>query len=176
MNVLVIYGSLREKSINRGLAREFAALAPVDMKCELIGVGEFPLFNADLEASPLPEFITQYKKKIASADGILIVTPEYNRSMPGSLKNMIDWTSRGELPWAGKKVGVIGASDGPRGASFAQYDVKRIMTYFNAHVMGQPEFYLANSNTTMDAEGTIVDEKSKQVLAKYVAAFHTYLE
>lgn len=176
MNILVIYGSLREKSINKALAENVRALAPEGMTVELAGVSGFPLFSEDLEKSGFPQIATEYKKKIQSADGIIVVTPEYNRSMPGSLKNVIDWTSRGTVPWKGKPVGVVGASDGVRGASFAQYDVKRVLTYFDAHVMGQPEFYFGNADQKIDAKGAITDEKTKEVLKKYLTAFKEHVE
>ena len=176
MNVLVVYGSLRERSINKALAQNAQRMAPEGLTIELAGVDNFPLFSEDLEERGTPEIAREYKTKIAAADGIIIVTPEYNRSMPGSLKNMIDWTSRGkDKPWGGKPVGVIGASNGVRGASFAQYDVKRILLYFNAHVMGQPEFYFGEADKKLDAEGNITDDKTKEVLAKYLAAFKAHV-
>ena len=150
---------------------------PESITPTVVGIEGFPLYSDTIENTSFPEIATQYKEKIRAADGILVVTPEYNRSMPGSLKNVLDWTSRGkDLPWKGKPVGVIGASDGVRGASFAQYDVKRVLTYFGAHIMGQPEFYFAEADKKIDAEGTITDEKSQQVLSKYLAAFKAHVE
>jgi chromate reductase, NAD(P)H dehydrogenase (quinone) len=176
MNILIIYGSLNEKSINKALAMNAQKLAPEGMTIEILGIEGFPLYSDTIEKAGFPPIATQYKEKIKGADGIIIATPEYNRSMPGSLKNVIDWTSRGELPWRGKPVGVIGASDGLRGASFAQYDVKRILTYFGAYVMGQPEFYFHEADTKIDETGTISDEKTIQVLAKYLVAFKSHVE
>jgi len=164
MNILVIYGSLREGSLNK-------ALAPKEMNIELSGIEGFPLYDDKIEKTAFPEVATKLKEKIAAADGILVVTPEYNRSIPGSLKNALDWTSRGKVPWKQKPVGVIGASDGVRGASFAQYDVKKVLTYFDAHVMGQPEFYFGEGDKKIDADGNITDEKSKTYLQKYLTAF-----
>ena len=150
---------------------------PESIAPTVVGIEGFPLYSDTIENTSFPEIATQYKEKIRAADGILVVTPEYNRSMSGSLKNVLDWTSRGkDLPWKGKPVGVIGASDGVRGASFAQYDVKRVLTYFGAHIMGQPEFYFAEADKKIDAEGTITDEKSQQVLSKYLAAFKAHVE
>ena len=179
MNILVIYGSLREKSINKALARNAQSFAPEGVMLDLVGVGDIPLFNEDLELTAFPDTVETLKNKIKAADGILIVTPEYNRSMSGSLKNAIDWTSRPDKDsaWtAGKPVGVIGASNGMRGASFAQYDVKRIMMYFNMALLGQPEFYLALSDKNMDAEGNITDEKTKETLKKYLVAFTSHVQ
>ena len=176
MNILVIYGSLRERSINKALAMSAQKKAPEGMSMEVVGIEGFPLYSDTIENAGFPPIATLYKEKIKAADGIIVVTPEYNRSIPGSLKNVIDWTSRGELPWKGKPVGVIGASDGLRGASFAQYDLKCILAYFGAHVMGQPEFYFHEADKKIDGTGAITDEKTNQVLTKYVAAFKAHVE
>ena len=177
MNVLIVYGSLREKSLNKALANAAKALAPEGMDASVLGIEGFPLYSDTIENAGFPDIATRYKELIRAADGIIVATPEYNRSMPGSFKNVLDWTSRGkDVPWRGKPVGVIGASDGVRGASFAQYDVKRIMAYFGAHVMGQPEFYFGEADKKLDDDGNITDEKTKQVLTKYLAAFKAYVE
>ncbi len=176
MNILIIYGSLREKSLNKVLAHNASSILPEGMTAEVLGIEGFPLYSDTIENAGFPEIAARYKESIRAADGIIIVTPEYNRSMPGSLKNMLDWTSRGEVPWKGKPVGVIGASDGLRGASFAQYDLKRILAYFGAHVMGQPEFYFGEADKKIDEVGNITDEKTKQVLAKYLVALKTHVE
>ncbi len=177
MHILTIYGSLRTHSINKALARTAQANAPEGVEIELLGVGGLPLFNQDDELANYPDKATEAKKKITDADGVLIVTPEYNRAPPGSLKNFLDWTSRpeGEHPWSGKPVGVLGASDGMRGASFAQYDIRRIMGYFNARVMGQPEYYLAQADKKIEGD-VVTDEKSVEVLKKFLAAFKTHIE
>lgn len=177
MHILVIYGSLREHSINKALARAVQANAPEGMQVEPLGVGGLPLYNQDDELTNYPATASEAKEKIAKADGVLIVTPEYNRAPPGSLKNFLDWTSRpeGAHPWGGKPVGVLGASNGLRGASFAQYDIRRIVAYFNARVMGQPEYYLAQADTKIE-NNIVTDEKSIKVLKKFLAAFKTHVE
>lgn len=176
MNVIAIYGSLREHSINKALAKTAQIHAPEDMTIELMGVSDLPLFNQDEELTNYPAAAAKAKQKIASADGVLIVTPEYNRAPPGSLKNFLDWTSRpeGAHPWSGKPVGVLGASDGMRGASFAQYDIRRILAYFNARVMGQPEYYLAQGDKKIEND-IVMDEKSVEVLQRFLEAFKTYV-
>ncbi len=178
MNVIAIYGSLREKSVNKALARACQAHTPEEMTIELMGVGGLPLYNQDDELTNYPAIAVEAKQKIATADGVLIVTPEYNRTPPGALKNFLDWTSRpeGQHPWAGKPVGVLGASNGLRGASFAQYDIRRIMSYFNANVMGQPEFYFGEAPKKIDEDQNITDEKTIEVLKKFLAAFKTHVE
>src|SRR4051812_18471907 len=175
MKILAIYGSLNSDSINKALIQTFALLAPQGMEIKAVGIDGFPLFSKDLEAKGTPQIVTEYKAKILAADGIIISTPEYNRSMPGALKNVIDWTSRGELVWRGKPVGVVGASDGVRGASFAQYDLKKILTYFDAHLLGQPEFYFAEGDTKI-VEGLVSDEKTKGHIKKYLEKFKTHVE
>lgn len=177
MNILAIYGSLSSTSINKALARAAQVNAPKDMEIELLGVDGLPLFNQDDEIYSYPIAATEAKAKIAAADGVLIVTPEYNRAPPGSLKNFLDWTSRpsGQHPWGSKSVGVLGASDGMRGASFAQYDIRRTMGYFNARVMGQPEYYLAQGDKKIE-NGVVTDAKSIEVLKRFLAAFKTHVE
>ncbi|HEY4522113.1 MAG TPA: NAD(P)H-dependent oxidoreductase [Candidatus Paceibacterota bacterium] len=178
MNILVIYGSLREKSINKALAQAIAEHKLDGMDVELCGVGDLPLYDQDIEQSAFPPEALEFKRKIAEAEGVIIVTPEYNRSMPGSLKNAIDWSSRpsGQHPWGGKPVGVMGASSGARGTIVAQYDLKRIMNYFGAHLMGNPEFHLDNSDEKITDDGVLQDEKTIAHLKKYLESFKSHVE
>ncbi len=176
MNILVIYGSIRKLSINAALARSLKALAPEGMNIELIGVGHLPLYDQDMEAE-FPAIVTEFKDKIKAADGIIVVTPEYNRSMSGVLKNALDWTGRPytDNAWPGKPTGVIGASSGNIGTALAQYDVKKVLTYYNTHVLGQPEFYL-NGTGKFDADMNLTDEATKEHVQKYLAAFKAHVE
>jgi len=175
MRILAIYGSLNSDSINKALIQTFAAMASPDMQMEVQGIEGFPLFSRDLERRGTPQIALDYKAKILAADGILISTPEYNRSLPGAFKNVIDWTSRGEHPWKGKPVGVVGASDGQRGANVAQYDLKRILAYFDAHVLGQPEIHFAEGDKKV-ADGMVTDEKTKGYIAGYLEKFKAHVE
>jgi NAD(P)H-dependent FMN reductase len=175
MNILFLYGSLREKSINKALGTAAREYVPEGVEVELCGVENLPLYNEDLENAFPPE-ARALKEKIGGADGVIIATPEFNRGMPGVLKNAIDWSSRpsGEHPWGGKPVAVLGASSGPRGAIVAQYDVKRTMLYFGAQVMGQPEFYLDNSDKKI-VDGVLKDEKTKEYLKRFLTAFSEHV-
>lgn len=172
MKLLGFVGSLRKGSYNRALYQEFVRRLPQGAQMEEATFSDWPLYNKDIEDAGTPQVVLDLKQKIAAADGILIVTPEYNRSIPGGLKNMIDWTSRGDLPWKHKKVYVMGVSSGDRGTIVAQYDLKRILTYFDCRVLGQPEFYL-NGTGKFDDNGKLLDEKT----AGYVdAAVKTFVE
>lgn len=176
MHILAICGSLGTASINRILAHEAAKIAD-GMTVEIVDIGGLPLYNEDVEKASFPVAATELKEKIRAADGVLIFTPEFNRGMSGALKNALDWTSRpsGTHPWGGKPVGVLGASSGPRGTIVAQYDVKRTMNYFGAHVLGQPEFYVDNSDKKIEA-GRLKDEKTREYLVRYLTAFKTLVE
>ncbi|OGG71192.1 hypothetical protein A3F27_02785 [Candidatus Kaiserbacteria bacterium RIFCSPHIGHO2_12_FULL_53_13] len=174
-NILVIYGSLRKQSSNKALARALSELATEKMKVEVTGLDSLPFYNQDLESN-FPAVAKDFKSKIRAADGIIIVTPEYNRSVPGVLKNMLDWTSRpyGDSAWDGKPVGILGTSVGAIGAALAQYHLKQILNYLNTHVMGQPEFYL-NATDKFDAEGKLTDESTKEHVKKFLAAFEAHV-
>ena len=163
MKALGIIGSLRTGSYNRFLMNAFVEHKPTSVEMELIDIGTLPFYNEDSEAT-FPETATTFKNKIETADIIIIATPEYNRSVPGVLKNAIDWSSRpyGKNAFAGKKVLVVGASVGPTGAALAQYDLKKMLLHGNAEVFGQPEFFVGVAGNKFDAAGILTDEGTKQ--------------
>lgn len=171
-NLLAISGSLREKSFNTALLRAFALHAPEGVTVEHADISQLALYNQDDEVT-FPAAAHELKSKIRAADGIIIATPEYNRSIPGVLKNAIDWTSRpyGDSAWKGKPVYVIGASVGPISAALAQYHLKQIMLYLDAHVMGQPEFYVGGVGDKFEDDGTLIDEPTKEHVVSGIAAF-----
>lgn len=176
MNIVALCGSLREGSINKALMYAAQKLAD-GMTVEHLPIDNLPLYNQDIEESAFPPEAAALKDKIRAASGILIFTPEFNRGMPGVLKNAIDWTSRpsGQHPWGGKPVGILGASSGPRGTIVAQYDLKRTMLYFGAHVMGTPEFHVDNTDDKI-VDGELRNEKTRGYLVKYLAAFRAHVE
>lgn len=178
MNIVAISGSLRKQSYNTALLRAAQQLAPDGMTIEIVSIDGLPVFNQDVEESNFPALVHELREKIRAADGVLIAVPEFNRTPAGSLKNFLDWSSRPEsepLPWDGKPVAIFGVSSGPRGASFAQYDVRRIMGYFNARTMGQPEVYVGPAKERFDAEMNLSDEKTKSVVTKFLASFKTHV-
>jgi len=178
MNIVGISGSLRKSSYNTALLRAAQQLAPEGMVIEIVSIDGLPVFNQDVEESDFPALARELREKIRAADGVLIAVPEFNRTPAGSLKNFLDWSSRPEsepLPWSGKPVAVFGVSSGVRGASFAQYDVRRIMGYFNARTMGQPEVYIGPASERFDSEMNLTDDKTRSVVTKFLATFGAHV-
>lgn len=165
-------GSLRKDSFNTSLAKATIALAPEDMKIELVDISTFPLFNQDKEATEYPEVATTIKNKVLAADGVIFVTPEYNRSVPGVLKNAIDWISRpwGTNPFAGKPALVMSASGGATGGALSNYHLKQILLFLDTKIVGQPEFFLSAAHEKFDATGNLTDETTKDHIKKALEA------
>ncbi len=171
MKILTISGSQRTGSINTALVRSLPELAPEHALTQL-DYSAIPLFNQDLEA-PFPESVSALKAEIRAADAIIIATPEYNRSIPAPLKNLMDWTSRpyGDSAWTGKPVFVMGASGGPTGTALAQADLRKVLLFLDARVMGQPETYVHTAHEKIDESGNVIDEPTKEHLRKAIATF-----
>lgn len=160
-------GSLRKDSHNTNLLKAAQELAPEGVKIEMIDISAFPLFSQDLEAD-FPRFIQKIKDKVLASDGVIFSTPEYNRSVPGVLKNAIDWISRpyGTNPFAGKPTLIMSASIGAISGSIANYHLKHIMLYLDARVIGQPEFFVGGAQDKFSAEGKLTDETTQENLKK----------
>jgi chromate reductase len=171
--IAVVVGSLRKESLNRKLALAIAHLAPPEFTFEHIEIGDLPLYNQDDDGHPAPS-VMRIKTGIAAAQGLLFITPEYNRSVPGVLKNAIDHASRpyGQSVWGGKPAGVIGVSVGAIGTALAQQHLRNILAYLDVPTLGQPEAFIQNREGLFDDKGH-VGEASKQFLQgwvdKYVA-------
>lgn len=165
VTILGIAGSLRRASYNRALLRVARSLAPNDATLEIFEIDDIPGFNQDLERDPPPKVI-ELKQRVRAADAILFVTPEYNYSVPGVLKNAIDWASRpyGESAWDGKPVAVIGASVGMLGTARAQYHLRQSFVFLNMHPLNQPEVMIANAAEKFDEQGNFKDEKGKELV------------
>lgn len=175
--VAVVVGSLRKDSYNLKLARALEKLAAGKMKFKYLSIGDLPLFNQDLEAN-VPASVTTLKKDIESADAVLFVTPEYNRSIPGVLKNAIDWASRpyGQNSWAGKPAAIAGTSPGAVGTGIAQNHLRSITSGFlDMPTMGQPEMYLAFKDDLIDAQGNINNEGTQKFLQTYIDTFGRWI-
>ncbi|RYF77067.1 MAG: NADPH-dependent oxidoreductase [Comamonadaceae bacterium] len=170
--IAVVIGSLRKESLNRKLALALAHLAPEDFSFEHVEIGDLPLYDQDHDGSPPPS-VMRLKSEIANAHGLLFVTPEYNRSVPGVLKNAIDHASRpyGQSAWGGKPAAVIGVSVGAIGTALAQQHLRNILAYLDVPTMGQPEAFIQNKEGLFDAAGHIGIESSKQFLAGWMAKY-----
>lgn len=154
--IAIIVGSLRRESFNGKLARALTKLAPSDFTFTIVEVGDLPLYNQDDDDNQAPA-VKRLKSEIAAADGLVFVTPEYNRSIPGVLKNAIDHASRpyGQSAWAGKPAGVIGISVGAIGTALAQQHLRNILAYLDVPTLGQPEVFLQMKDGLFEADGSI---------------------
>ena len=164
--VLGIAGSLRKESYNRALLRATQELAPEDVTIETFDeLDQIPLFNQDEEQNPHPK-VTELKQRIRNADAILLVTPEYNYSVPGVLKNMIDAASRpyGDSAWTGKPVAIMGASVGTLGTARAQYHLRQMFVFLNMYAVNQPEVMVSNAHKHFDQDGKLTDETAKKLI------------
>lgn len=178
VQVLAVPGSLRRQSHNRALLRAAAELAPEGMTITVYdALHEVPVFNEDLEAPPdTPPGVTRLREAVQASDGLLVATPEYNQSMPGVVKNMIDWLSRSDsgLGLEGKPVAITGVTTGPWGTRLAQTLVRQTLTATQALVMPQPMLYLRDAETLFD-DGALVDESSRERLADFLVAFSDWI-
>ncbi|MBT2116946.1 NAD(P)H-dependent oxidoreductase [Dyella sp. LX-66] len=167
--VAVFVGSLRQDSINRKLARAVEKLAPKDVSFEHIDIGGLPLYNQDFDGD-YPAACQQLKRAVEAADALLFVTPEYNRSIPGVLKNAIDIASRpwGTNSFAGKPGAVIGASIGATGSALSQQHLRNVLAYVDVPLLAQPEVFVAFKDGLIDGEGSISSDGTKKFLQGFV--------
>jgi chromate reductase len=165
LTILGIAGSLRKASYNRAALRAVQQLAPESAKIEIFELDGIPPFNQDEEANP-PAKVTLLKSRIRAADAILFVTPEYNYSIPGVLKNAIDWASRpyGDSAWEGKPVAVMGASIGPQGTSRAQYHLRQCFVFLNMFPVNRPEVMIGDAQQNFDEQGNLTNETSRKLI------------
>jgi chromate reductase len=171
VNILGFAGSLRKGSYNKALLREAAKLVPTGAKLEIFDLEGIPPFSQDLEQS-VPDKVKEFKAKIRAADAILIATPEYNYSIPGVLKNAIDWASR---PYPGnsfedKPVAMMSASTGILGGARAQYHLRQVFTFLNMHPVNKPEIFVTFAPSKFDEKGALTDETAKELIKKLLEA------
>ena len=160
-SIAVIVGSLRTDSFNRKLANALVKLAPIEFSFQQVKISDLPLYNQDNDANPA-ESVKRLKNEIKSAQGLLFVTPEYNRSIPGVLKNAIDHASRpyGQSAWVGKPAGVLGVSPGAMGTAMAQQHLRNILAHLDMPTLGQPEGFIHAKEGLFDQDGSIgIDSK-----------------
>ena len=178
--VAVFVGSLRRDSINRKLAQALAKLAaPRGLDLQLVELADLPHYNDDLWAAPAgaPPAVLRLKRTVEEADAVLFVTPEYNRSIPGLLKDVIDWASRpwGKNSWTGKPGAIAGASGGKIGTAVAQSQIRSSLVVLDVALMGQPEAYVQVTPGLIDADFNLTDESVEKFLTGFVAAFADWI-
>jgi chromate reductase, NAD(P)H dehydrogenase (quinone) len=176
LTILGIAGSLRRASYNRGALRAAQELVPEGAKVEIFDLDGIPPFNQDEEKNP-PAKVTELKERVRAADGILLSTPEYNYSIPGVLKNAIDWASRpyGDSAWNDKPVAVMGASPSNLGTARAQYHLRQTFVFLNMHPMNGPEVMISNAYERFDEQGNLKDAKTKEIIRKMLENFVVWI-
>ena len=176
--IAIIVGSLREGSINRKVARSICALRNDNLDCSMIEIGDLPLYNQDLDANP-PEQWVRFRKQIAEADGVLFCSPEYNRGVPGVLKNAIDVGSRpyGQSVFDKKPAAIVTASPGSIGGFGSNHQIRQAAVFLNMPVMQQPEAYLGHvTDDSFEADGKLKDGPLKGLIETLAHAFHDWVD
>jgi len=177
ISVLGVAGSLRQGSFNRALLRAAQAAAPEGLRLEIFDLAAVPLYNGDVEAAGDPAGVAAFKAAIRAADGVLMVTPEYNHGVPGVMKNAVDWASRPpqDAALARKPVGIIGASPGQTGSARGQSQLRQAFEFTNSYCMPQPELLVFKAHEKFDAQGRLTDQATAQYLARYLEAFKAWV-
>jgi chromate reductase, NAD(P)H dehydrogenase (quinone) len=165
VRILGMAGSLRRGSYNRAALRAATRLVPEDAALDVFELDGIPAFNQDEEQNP-PAKVAELKRRIREADAVLIATPEYNYSIPGVLKNAIDWASRpyGDSAWSGKPAAIMGASIGTIGTARAQYHLRQMFVFLNMFPINQPEVMIGNAAERFDAQGNLTDEATEKFI------------
>src|SRR5690554_2680032 len=175
-NIAVIVGSLRKESFNLKTAKTLMSLAPESLSMKLVSIAGLPMFNEDLEGSPPKEWVA-FREQIRAADGFLFLTPEYNRSVPGVLKNATDVGSRpyGENSWDGKPAGVVSVSIGNISGFGANHHLRQSLVFVNVPTMAQPEAYIGGAAELFDDNGKLTNDSTKGFLQSYMDAFAKWI-
>jgi chromate reductase, NAD(P)H dehydrogenase (quinone) len=171
INVLGISGSLRRKSYNSSALRAALELVPAGMAIETFDIADIPLYNEDVKEQGFPAPVERLRAKIAAANALLIVTPEYNYSIPGVLKNAIDWASRPpNQPFDGKPIAIMGASPGVIGTARAQYHLRQSFVFLNGCLVNKPEVMIGSAATRFDDQGILTDVPTREMIRKLLVA------
>jgi chromate reductase len=175
-DVAVFVGSLRSEAYSRATARALIALAPAGLACAIVEIGDVPFYNQDLEASP-PAAWVALRRRVAAADAVLFVTPEYNRSVPAALKNALDVASRpyGQSAWDGKPGAVVSVSPGAIGGFGANHHLRQSLVFLNVPAMPQPEAYVGGAAALFDAAGAPAREETRAFLRGFMEAFAAWV-
>ena len=175
-NIAVLVGSLRKESYNLKVAKTLMAIAPENLSLELVEIGDLPLYNEDSDANP-PGKYRAFRERIKTCDGVLFVTPEYNRSVPGVLKNAIDVGSRpyGENAWDGKPGAVVSVTISSLGAFGANHHLRQSLVFVNVRAMPQPEAYIANAQDLFNKKGELINDSTSEFLENFLTAFERWV-
>jgi chromate reductase len=176
-SVAVIVGSLRKESLNRKLAKALIPMAPESLKLEIVEIGLLPFYNADYETDP-PTIVREFKQRLESFDAVLFVTPEYNRGVPGVLKNAIDVGSRpsGKSSWSRKPAAIISVSPGAIGAFGANHHLRQSFVFLDMPALQQPEAYIGGAAKLFDDSGMLVNDSTREFLQKFLQTFALWIE
>ena len=175
--IAVLVGSLRKKSYNRKIANELIRLSQTNLEMEIVEIGNLPLYNEDLDQNP-PQEWTDFRAKVKASDGVLFVSPEYNRTIPGALKNAIDVGSRpyGSSVWQSKPGAVVTASPSSLGAFGANHNIRQAVVFLDVYMMAQPEAYIGNAAEIFKEDGTTVVEATEKFLKSFVESYQKWVE
>ncbi|MEO8134399.1 MAG: NAD(P)H-dependent oxidoreductase [Betaproteobacteria bacterium] len=176
-DVAVIVGSLRKESLSRKMAKALIALAPSPLQLEIVEIGQLPLYNPDFEDAP-PPVVTDFRQRIGASDALLFVTPEYNRSVPGLLKNALDVGSRpfGKNMWGGKPGAVISVTPGALGAFGANHHLRQSLVFLDVPALQQPEAYIGGAGAMFNEAGALTNDSTRAFLEKFLEAFAQWIE
>src|SRR5690554_5263647 len=174
--IAIIVGSLRKESYNLKTAKALMAMAPESLSLELLNIEGLPMFNEELEAKPPKEWVA-LRKKNKAADCLLFLTPEYNRSVPGFLKNAIDVASRpyGDNSWSGKPAAIVSVSIGAISGFGANHHLRQSLTFINVHAMAQPEAYIGGAADLFNDEGELINDSTRKFLSSFMVAFEKWV-
>ena len=177
IDVVGIVGSLRRQSFSRRLALALAAVAPGALEIELVPIGALPLYNPDEEVEPPPAPWREFRERVRRADAVLFVTPEYNRSIPGALKNAIDVGSRpyGRSAWSGKPCAIVSCSPGSQGAFGANHHLRQCLVFLNMPCMQQPEAYIGGIDKLVDEQGSFTNASTGDFARNVMASFERWI-
>ena len=176
-DVAVLVGSLRKESFNSKMAKALIAMAPPPLRLEIVEIDQLPLYNQDFDPNP-PQEVATFKQRIQRSDAVLFVTPEYNRSVPGALKNALDVGSRpyGKSAWNGKPAAVVSVSPGAIGAFGANHALRQSFVFLNMPAMQQPEAYVGNAAQLFNDKGELVADATREFMVKFLQAFAQWIE
>lgn len=177
LDIVGLCGSLRTGSLNRMVLKLAGEVMPRDMGLAAVEIRDIPLFDGDIMTEGFPASVALLRERIRRADGVLIATPEYNFSIPGVLKNTLDWISRGEdQPFALKPVAILSASPGPLGGARVQYDLRKVMLFMNAQVLTKPEVFIGGAVAKFGASGQCTDDTTREFVRQQMAAFQQWIQ